>query len=97
MVSRSLYLFARSRVRLGQHRSLAGGLCRLADQRSAVAVACSCEGGGHVAAEERDVGHVRTIANRKGAAGMVGVGRAVRCGLCALCWVCKNTCDVPES
>ena len=54
---------------------LGGSVCGLADQRSTVAVAGGHKVAGHVAAEQRDVGHVRAVADGEGAAGMVGVGR----------------------
>jgi hypothetical protein len=67
MVSRPLPLFARSRMRLGQDRSLTGALRRLADQRSTVGVARGHKGRGHVAAEQRDVGDMRAVTDGEGA------------------------------
>ena len=65
----------RSAVRLGHQWALDRGLRRFADQRSAVTVARGHEGRGHVAAQQRDVGHVHAVADREGAAGFVGIGR----------------------
>jgi hypothetical protein len=56
-----------------RQRGLARRLCWIADLGAAMAVARHREARGHVAAEERNVGAVRTVAHAERAAGAGGI------------------------
>ena len=62
-----------SRVGQRDDGALVRAVRRFADQRAAVTVAGGDETRGHVAAQQGDVGHVHTVADRERAAGMIRI------------------------